>query len=208
MRSFSLILAIATVFSAVARANDPFTPIHESLDRRLTDMLAPAPLEPPSATPAVEAPPDRVQPAMETILEAEGVPRALMAVMLVESGGKTDALSPKGARGLWQLMPDTARQYGLEVGPRRDERLDLVPATRAAARFLRDLYASFGDWRLALAGYNAGPQAVENALRSARGGDFWRLLPEETRRYVPAVLAVMARLGGLEGASNAAGLSH
>jgi hypothetical protein len=135
---------------------------------------------------------------IEPVLRQEGVPSELSAIVLVESGGLTTALSPKGARGVWQFMPDTARRYGLVVSAGRDERLDIVKSTRAAARYLRDLYQQFGDWQLAFAAYNVGERAVERA--SARTGkrDFSTMqgaLPQETRNYVPAVLNAMAILG-------------
>ncbi|HEX7962607.1 MAG TPA: lytic transglycosylase domain-containing protein, partial [Terriglobales bacterium] len=74
----------------------------------------------------------------------------------------------KGARGLWQFMPETARRYGLVVSESRDERMEITKSSRAAARYLRDLYKQFGDWRLALAAYNAGEQLVEQGV--ARNG--------------------------------------
>jgi soluble lytic murein transglycosylase-like protein len=127
----------------------------------------------------------------EPILREEGLPANLAAVALMESGGQAAALSPKGARGLWQLMPETARRYGLTVNQDRDERLDVRKSTRAAAQYLRELYARFGDWPLALAAYNAGEQRVQRALDRAGRGDFLRIsrwLPSETRQYVPAVM--------------------
>ena len=141
----------------------------------------------------------RLRPAIEPILREEGVPPELSAVVLVESGGLTTALSPKGARGVWQIMPDTARRYGLAVSPVLDERLDVTKSTRAAARYLRHLHQQFGDWQLAFAAYNAGEQAVGRAMRRAGQKDFSaieRALPRETRDYVPGVLAAMKRLQG------------
>jgi membrane-bound lytic murein transglycosylase D len=137
-----------------------------------------------------------LRPLLEPILREQGVPEDLTAVVLVESGGHPEALSAKGARGLWQLMPETARRYGLIVTPAQDERLDVPKATRAAARYLRDLYAQFGAWDLALAAYNAGEQTVQRALQRS-GNNFVRLsasLPQETRNYVPAVLAAQPLL--------------
>ena len=131
------------------------------------------------------------------LFAAEEVPEELLWLGWVESRFDVKAVSSKGARGLWQLMPETARQYGLEVSGRRDERSELLPSTRAAARYLADLHRSYGDWLLALAAYNAGPKRLEDALARADSPDFWRLqrwLPEETQRYVPAVLAAMGSL--------------
>ena len=142
---------------------------------------------------------DHLRPTIEPILRSEGIPAELSAVVLVESGGLTTALSPKGARGIWQFMPDTARRYGLVVNESRDDRTDTEKSTRAAAHYLSDLYREFGDWPLALAAYNAGELAVRGAMDrsgfrafgpvSARG-----LLPSETRNYVPAVAAAINRL--------------
>jgi soluble lytic murein transglycosylase-like protein len=139
-------------------------------------------------------------PAVEPILRNHGIPADLAAVILVESSGRVDALSPKGARGLWQLMPDTARRYGLRVDEIHDDRLDLFRATDAAARYLHDLYGQFGDWKLALAAYNTGEANVGSAILRAHTQDFdqltnLRILPLETRIYVPRVLA-MAQLFG------------
>jgi membrane-bound lytic murein transglycosylase D len=140
-----------------------------------------------------------LRPALEPILAQEGVPPGLLAMVLVESAAQPNALSPKGARGLWQFIPETAARYGLLVKPRQDDRLDPAVSTRAAARYLRDLHARFADWELALAAYNAGEQAVSQAVLRAGTANFdalsqARLLPEETRVYVRAVLDAMALL--------------
>ncbi len=142
---------------------------------------------------------EQLRPIIEPILCAEGVPPNVDGLVLVESGGLTTALSRKGARGIWQLMPDTARRYGLAVSRRRDERSDVAKSTLAAARYLRDLYRRFGDWKLVFAAYNAGEYAVEHAVDRVGQRDFFAIryaLPQETRAYVPAVLHAISMLAG------------
>lgn len=128
------------------------------------------------------------------IFVEEGVPLELLVVAGVESGYDPLARSPKGARGIWQLMPETAARFGLRVDGQTDERVHAVLATRAAARYLRELHLRFGDWQLALAAYNAGEARIAAAVQRSGTRDFRQLagrgfLPDETRRYVPAVLA-------------------
>ena len=144
---------------------------------------------------------ERLRPTLEPILDSEGIPRQFLAVALIESGAQPMAASPRQARGLWQFIPETARQYGLLVSQGRDERTYIEASTRAAARYLRDLHTRFGDWPLALAAYNAGERSVEAALARGKATTFWQLrgeglLPQETRNYVPAVLAAVQLLGG------------
>ncbi len=136
----------------------------------------------------------QLRPVLDPILREGGVPSDVAALVLVESGGRATALSPKGARGIWQFMPDTARRYGLLVTAAHDERLDVVKSTRAAARYLRDLHRQFGDWQLSFAAYNAGEAAVHLAVSRAGQTDFsrlQRLLPQETRNYVAAIVSAM-----------------
>lgn len=143
---------------------------------------------------------EQLRPIIEPILREEGVPAELAAVVLIESGGQPTALSPKGARGVWQFMPDTARRYGLTVRPDKDERLDVQKSTRAAARYLRDLYQRFRDWPLALAAYNAGEDRVNAAVEKIGRNEFASVrysLPLETRDYVPAVLEAMGQMPSL-----------
>jgi hypothetical protein len=200
--------------------DDPFVAYHSSLSKAADRVLA-EPVQPtvepthndpasspvPMATGTNESGPaaaiNRVQqlrPVIEPILREEQVPTDLAAIVLVESRGQPAALSPKGARGLWQFMPDTARRYGLIVTPERDERLDIGRSTHAAAHYLRDLYRQFGDWQLTLAAYNAGEDLVERAIKRNRTRNFTLLsngglLPLETRRYVPAVISAINRVG-------------
>jgi hypothetical protein len=133
---------------------------------------------------------DLLRPIIEPELARAGLPVELSGMVQVESGAQRFALSPRGARGLWQLMPDTARRYGLTVTAQRDDRLDAYKSTRAAARYLRTLYAQFGDWSLVFAAYNAGERTIRRAIDRSGTTDFFqlkRLLPAETRGYVPAV---------------------
>jgi membrane-bound lytic murein transglycosylase D len=128
------------------------------------------------------------------IFAEEGVPRDLVYMAHVESLFKARAYSRARARGIWQFVAGTARLYDLKVNWWLDERLDAVKATRSAARHLKDLYQEFGDWYLALAGYNGGPGRVSRVLRRYGQMDYWtmakrRLLPRETRNYVPSILA-------------------
>lgn len=130
---------------------------------------------------------------IEEVLDQEGLPRELMWIGLVESGYNPLARSPKNAVGIWQFIPETAQTFGLRVDG-VDERSDPLKSTRAAARYLKFLYAKFRDWPLVLAAYNAGERRVQNALERSGRADFWQLaqsglLPRETQAYVPAVLA-------------------
>lgn len=139
------------------------------------------------------------QNTLARILVEEQVPIELLAVAFVESRFNPLALSPKGARGIWQLMPATAARYGLTVEPQNDHRTHPEHSTRAAARYLRDLYQQFGDWKLALAAYNWGEGKVQRVIHKTGLRDFDEiarrgLLPLETRNYVPAVLAVWSQL--------------
>lgn len=128
-----------------------------------------------------------------SVLQEQGLPTGLTSVVVVESAFNPLAISPKGARGLWQLMPETARRYGLKVEPHEDERTNPLKSTNAAAAYIKDLYTQFRDWPLVLAAYNAGEDRVARAMARTGARDFWSLrrhaaLPEETLQYVPAVL--------------------
>lgn len=132
---------------------------------------------------------------MVTILKQEGVPQDLIYLAQAESGFHPLAVSRVGARGIWQFMGSRARGYGLQHSMWVDDRQDPEKSTRAAARHLRDLYAQFGDWYLAMAAYNSGPGTVQAAVKRTGYADFWELyrrnvLPKETRNYVPIILAV------------------
>jgi membrane-bound lytic murein transglycosylase D len=138
----------------------------------------------------------RFRQRIEQWLRAEGMPAELLWVAAAESGYNPHSESSAGAVGLWQLMPDTARSYGLRVDAWVDERKDPEKATRAAARLLRDLRARFGNWELALAAYNMGYGALLRSMRRFNTTDFETLattegaLPFETAKYVPRILSL------------------
>lgn len=131
-------------------------------------------------------------PLIEEELIKSNLPVELRALPIIESALSTTATSPMGAVGLWQFMPSTGKSYGLEVNSLVDERRDPVQATRAACRYLKDLYKIYHDWTLAIAAYNCGPGNVNKALTRAGGGktfwDIYEYLPRETRGYVPAFI--------------------
>jgi membrane-bound lytic murein transglycosylase D len=138
----------------------------------------------------------RYLPRIREILAEEGLPQDLAYLALVESAFKPHALSRAKARGVWQFIPATGRRYGLEQDWWVDERSDPEKATRAAARYLKDLHALFGDWNLAMAGYNAGENKVIRGIKKYDTNDFWELagtraLRRETKNYVPLIHAAI-----------------
>lgn len=133
-------------------------------------------------------------PIFEEALERHGLPLELKYLPVIESALVPTAVSRAGAAGLWQFMPATAKDLGLEVSSVVDQRRDPYLSSDAAARYLKSLYNTFGDWSLAIAAYNCGAGNVNKALRRAGEGkhDFWEIypfLPKETRGYVPAFIA-------------------
>jgi membrane-bound lytic murein transglycosylase D len=132
---------------------------------------------------------------LKSVFIAQNVPPELFWVAEVESSFDAGARSPAGAVGLFQLMPDTARRFGLSLRP-RDQRLLPEENARASARYLKFLHDRFQDWRLALAGYNAGEGRVQRLLdryRTRNYDDIARHLPAETQMYVPRVEATLLR---------------
>ena len=137
----------------------------------------------------------RYKPLIQRILAEEGVPQELIYLAQAESGFLPRAVSNKAAVGMWQFVQWRGRQYGLNQSAYTDDRLDPEAATRAAARHLRDLYQKFGDWYLAIAGYNCGDGCVEKAVQRTGYADFWDLrarnaIPKETTNYVPIIVAM------------------
>jgi membrane-bound lytic murein transglycosylase D len=139
-------------------------------------------------------------PRLKEIFAAEGLPPELVWVAEVESSFKAKARSPAGAAGMFQLMPQTARNEALSLWP-WDERLQPEKSAHAAAKYLRALHAHYGDWPLALAAYNAGPGRVDRLLKQQKARTFEgiaRRLPAETQMYVPKVEATVWKLEGRE----------
>jgi membrane-bound lytic murein transglycosylase D len=136
-------------------------------------------------------------PMIQEVFRSEGLPLDLAYVPLIESAFKPNALSRAKAKGMWQFMRGTALENGLQHDWYIDERADPEKATRAAAKYLKTLYAMFDDWHLALASYNGGPGRVQRAIKRSGRDDFWKLsatsryLPRETRDYVPLILAAI-----------------
>ncbi|MCL4233349.1 MAG: transglycosylase SLT domain-containing protein [Deltaproteobacteria bacterium] len=140
---------------------------------------------------------------IERVFAAYGIPQELLCVAMIESAGDPKRVSPAGAAGLWQFIPETARRYRLVVGRGVDQRFDPILQTYAAAAYLRDLLDMFGgDVEPALAGYNCGESYIANALASTGLGGFWTLMPhgsgdgramtipKETYDYVARFFAV------------------
>ncbi len=137
-------------------------------------------------------------PQLKPIFVAEKVPAELVWLAEVESGFDRRAESPVGARGMFQLMPATAKQYDLSLWP-FDERKQVEPAARAAAKHLRHLHQMFGNWRLAVAAYNCGEGTVQKTLARYKTKSYERIathLPAETQMYVPKVEATILQREG------------
>ncbi|WP_116127867.1 lytic transglycosylase domain-containing protein [Lewinella sp. IMCC34183] len=136
----------------------------------------------------------RFYPIFEEEIRAAGLPTDLKHLSIVESALRSWAVSPVGAAGLWQLMPETARELGLIVTDELDERLDPSLGCAAGLDYLRIQHERYGDWALALAAYNSGPGNVNRAIRRSGSRNYWKLrrfLPRETRQYVPSFIAAV-----------------
>ena len=133
----------------------------------------------------------RYFPFIEKVLAESGLPEDLKYLAIAESALRRHAGSRKGAMGVWQLMPQTARRYGLTVNGRLDERRSFFQSTPAAASYLQELHARFGSWSLALAAYNMGEEGLAAEILEQGISDYYRLyLPLETQRFVFRVLAI------------------
>ena len=137
----------------------------------------------------------RYRESIRRTLRRKAVPEDLLWLSMIESGFDPGVRSPVGAVGLWQFMPETARQYGLEQDRWVDARYNFHQATEAATDFLSDLHRRFGSWDLAIAAYNMGYAGLVAVVRKYNTNDFWTLsrlegaLPWETTLYVPKIMA-------------------
>ncbi len=140
---------------------------------------------------------DTIRPAMEKILENYGIPKDLVYICMIESGGRPNAISPTGATGYWQFTSGTAKTYKLVINSWVDERRDLTKSTHAAARYLKNLHAIFNDWLLAGAAYNAGEGNIYRIMKKYPEIDtFWDIshtmpIKHETLDYIPKLIATI-----------------
>ena len=133
---------------------------------------------------------NRAFPVIEPILKKYGVPDDFKYLAVIESG-LANVVSPSGARGVWQFMPLTAKEQGMEVNDFVDERYHLEKSTEAACRYLLDAKNKFGNWTLAAAAYNGGMGGINKQLTNQQVSDYYDvLLTEETSRYVFRILAL------------------
>jgi len=133
---------------------------------------------------------NRVFPIMEPILKKHGVPDDFKYLAVIESG-LVNVVSPAGARGVWQFMPKTAEEAGLELNDFVDERYHLQKSTIAACQYLLKSKEKFGNWTLAAAAYNAGMAGIQKQMIAQSEGNYYDLLlNEETSRYVFRILAL------------------
>lgn len=136
----------------------------------------------------------RYMPLIQYELTQAGLPQDLVYVAMIESGFVPHAQSHAGALGMWQFIAPTAQRYGLKIDWWIDERQDFLKSTRAAIRYMSDLYRQFGSWYLVAASYNMGENGVRRLIKKHGTRNFWELaargaLPLETRNYVPKIIA-------------------
>ena len=131
------------------------------------------------------------EPRIKNYFASAGVPEELAELCLIESGCTYKALSKAGALGMWQIMPDTGRAYGMRIDNYVDERLDPVTSTLTAAKILTANYRRTGEWTLAAAAYNCGVgRFVNNANKGRPWSQVKATLPKETQQYIPGLIAI------------------
>lgn len=159
--------------------------VRERLDR---ELLVNANLD--ATTQLIIKRANRVFPVIEPILKRNGVPDDFKYLAVIESG-LVNVVSPAGARGIWQFMPETGKHYGMEINDVVDERYHLEKATEAACKYLLDAKSKFGSWTLAAASYNGGVNGVTKQMTFQGVDNYYDLLlTEETARYVFRILAL------------------
>ena len=136
------------------------------------------------------------RPYIEAELKKAGLPLDLVFLAMIESGFNPSAYSPAKACGLWQFIEGTGSRYGLKIDSWVDERREPEKATKAATRYLSQLYSQFDDWYLAVAAYNAGEGKIDTAMKTFNAKDFWEVASSEgifmeTKRYVPKLIAAI-----------------
>jgi hypothetical protein len=159
---------------------------HERIDRELMSYMYMH-----ATTSLIIKRANRIYPIVEPMLKKNGIPDDFKYMMTIESSLNITAKSPVGAAGLWQLMPQTAKQLGLEVNDDVDERYDIEKSTRAACKYIRQAYAKYHDWMLVSASYNAGQARITSLLEKQQvkhAMDLW--LVDETSRYMFRMLAI------------------
>jgi membrane-bound lytic murein transglycosylase D len=139
---------------------------------------------------------------MDEVFTENGLPKELKYLAVIESQLKSNARSWAGAVGPWQFMAGTARNMGLKVSRKVDERRDFYKSTRAASKYLTSLFELYGDWLLVIAAYNGGPGKVNAAIKKSGSRDFWTLqafLPTESRNHVKKFIATHYLMEGQGG---------
>lgn len=160
--------------------------MHERFDRELTSFCYAH-----TTTLAIIKRANRFFPVVEPILKEEGVPTDLLYLMAIESSLNPLAVSGAKAAGLWQWMPATAKEFGLEVNDFVDERYDIEKATRATCRYLKSAYRKYGNWMAACASYNGGQGRITRELDRQQAEDVFDLwLVDETTRYPFRMMAI------------------
>src|SRR5690554_295682 len=159
--------------------------VQERLDREMTVNIN---LH--SSTSLIIKRANRYFPIIEPILKKHGIPDDFKYLCVIESA-LTNATSPAGAKGFWQFMPATAKEYNLEVSDTVDERYHLIKATEAACVYLKKAYAKFGNWTLTAAAYNRGMAGIERQVQAQGVNDYYDMfLNQETTRYIFRILAL------------------
>lgn len=188
MRVFIFVLVCSFLFVSSGFSEEDFSPRWSLYDNRCEQLCGSVTMD--------KAVDNLKQHEKEilTVLKVNRIPFWLVALAIEESRIKVESCSHKGACGVWQLMPHTARSYGLEVSSARDEREDVALSTHAAAGYLKKHYERFGSWKLAIVAYNCSSAPVFKAIREHGTTDVValcnkRALPVESCNLLAKTLA-------------------